>query len=462
MKFVVRITFLVFLFIKCVCVSHGQSGEDIIKLWYGDEQTFGRSGVVQRYVNLLGNVDPSKNIIKLDYALNEGPFHKLSIGPDLRRLQRPGDFNVEIEVEALKIGLNSVVIEAVGDDGSIFTKSVSLNWEPVKSDPDKTIRWGEVNSLMEVAQPIDGLWIIEGDKVLSDPNAYGYDRVLGVGDMDWKEYEVLFPMEIRGMDPGAYDTEESSGPALLLILRWMGHSDSPVYCEQPHCGWEPYGGTASLSWPKDEEPIWSLSTRWNGSDEQFSGPELTLGAEYWVRFRVESKAGANFYSFKIWDGGLDAEPDQWTRRKLSESVNFSSGSFIFVAHHIDLAIGTMQITPIGNLRYQIVDLVTQNTEVFVQLPYFALWILGILWGLAYRRKDVKRGNWIITAFVILLVTGLFGALLANKLPDYLFSNGWITRRVTYVYVFIKFIPIGGHFIAGIILFKTLWPTKVTS
>ncbi len=441
---------------------NGQDGDSVIDFWYGKEQTFGVGGIVQRYVNILGNVDPDKNIIKLDYALNDGSFQSLSIGPDNRRLQRIGDFNVEIEVDRLKAGENTVVVEAVSESGALFSDSMTLNWAPTQTNPNSTIVWDQVDNLLEVAQPIDGKWLIQDGKVISDPEAFGYDRVLGIGDMGWEEYEVLFPIEIRGIDEGSFKTKESVGPSLLLIMKWMGHTDSPVYCPQPHCGWEPYGGTVSHSWLESGERVWDLATQWGDEGNDFEALDFEFGTEYWVRYRVESKAGGNLYSFKIWGDGLENEPSVWTRQKLSETIDLNSGSFLFVAHHIDLAIGTMQIIPIGNLRNQIVDLLTQNPDVFVQLPYLGLWIVGALWGLAYKRKDPKRGNWIVVAFLILLASGLLGLILENVLPDFFFWEGWFTRRVTYVYIITKFIPIGGHILAGVILFKIFWPSRKTA
>lgn len=440
---------------------NGQDDRPEIDFWYGKEQTFGGGGIVQRYVNILGNVDPEKNIIKLDYALNDGVFQSLTIGPDKRRLQRVGDFNIEIEVDRLNVGENAVVVEAVSESGALFSNSMTLEWVPKDTNPEVTIVWDQVENLLDVAQPIDGKWLIQDGKLVSDPEAFGYDRVIGVGDMSWGEYEVLFPIEIRGIDEGSFNTKESVGPSLLLIMKWMGHTDSPVYCPQLHCGWEPYGGTVSHSWLENGDRLWNLGTQWGDDGNNFEALDFEFGTEYWVRYRVESKAAGNLYSFKIWGNGLENEPSTWTRQKLSETIDLNTGSFLFVAHHIDLAIGTMQIIPIGNLRHQIVDLLTQNPDIFVQLPYLFLWIVGILWGFAYKKKDAKRGNWIVTAFLILLMSGLLGMILGKVLPDFFFEEGWFTRRVTYVYIVTKFIPIGGHILAGGILFKTFWPARET-
>lgn len=452
---------LILLLCLAATVESWAQEQNVIHLWYGKQQTFGRPGIVQRYVNVLGNVDPAKEIIKLDFSLNDGEFRPLTIGPDDRRIERPGDFNIEIEVEELQVGANTVAIEAVSKSGAIYKETIDLNWEPRATAPDTVIHWDQIQNLYDVAQPIDGLWRIEGDKVVSAPEASGYDRVLGIGDMGWTDYEVLFPMVIRNIHETSYDSTSSVGPALLLIMRWMGHTDSPAHCPQPHCGWEPCGSVASYAWLKDQKGDWDLSTKYD-TGETFDFVEPELGKEYWVRYRVESKAGGHFYSFKIWDGGLQSEPMEWSRQDLADSVNMNSGSFIFVAHHIDLAIGTMQITPLANLRYELVDLLIEKTEIFVQLPYLALWAIGIIWALIYRRRDPKRGRWILLAFSLMLVTSFIGLVLMENLPNYLHTQGWITRRLTYVYLLINGIPICGHLLAWAILFKTLMPSKQKS
>ncbi|MCZ6673644.1 MAG: hypothetical protein O7C75_11990 [Verrucomicrobia bacterium] len=450
--------FLLILFLANCWV--GAQSRPVIDLWYGKEQTFGKPGAVQRWVNVLGNVDPMKNIVKLDFALNDGDFRPLSIGPDNRRLQRAGDFNVEIPIQDLVLGKNTILIEAVDKDGTLYSEVMELTWSPEASVADVNIDWSEVDELTDVAQPIDGLWRIEGENLVSAPEALGYDRVIGLGDMSWTDYEVLFPFEIYQTDPSSFGSEISVGPALLVILRWQGHTDSPVVCAQPHCGWEPCGGAITYSFNKDDKSgEGSLTTGWHDKSPGISDFIIEPGKPYWMRARAETTMMGNAYAFKIWEGMVENEPEDWSAQTLGGPLNMSRGSFVLAAHHIDLAIGNIKINPLGTMRNKMVDILTEFTDILIQLPYLIIWIVGILWALAYMRRDAGRGRWILVSFSLLFLTSLLGFILIHYLPDYLLNQGWITRRVTYVYVLSSAIPIGGHLLAFAILFKTLWPPK---
>src|ERR1051326_4947591 len=67
-----------------------------IDLWYGDHQPFGRNGIPQTWVNILGKVASRNGIASLTYSLNRGPERSLWIGKTRTRLVDPGDFNVEV------------------------------------------------------------------------------------------------------------------------------------------------------------------------------------------------------------------------------------------------------------------------------------------------------------------------------------------------------------------------------
>lgn len=440
------------------------SGQEssVINVWYGNEQTFGKPGTVQRWVNILGNVDPSKNIVKLNYSLNDGEFRFLNIGPDRRRLQRPGDFNVEIPIEDLLPDKNTVLIEAVDQNGDLYREMIALIWAPEKTTPEFSINWSEVQDLTDIAQPIDGFWRIEGDQLVSAPEAVGYDRVLGFGDMEWTDFEVSFPFRVLKTDPSSFETEESVGPGLLFTLRWQGHSDAPVACSQPHCGWEPFGGLIGYGIDENDIGKGSIMTKWPDDYVDATDHVIQPGIQYWLRARAETTAAGSFYSYKIWPGTQRDEPESWSAQALGGPLNLNKGSFLVVAHHVDLAIGQMNFIPLANIRNQIVDLLTNYTDVLIQLPYLVIWGIGILWALAIIRQDPDRGRWLLASFVLLFVTSLLGFLLLHYLPEYLQNRGWITRRLTYIYVLINLIPIGGHVIAWAILFKTLWPGKKTT
>ena len=127
--------------------------ENPVNVWYGSDQAFGSTGIVQRSVNILGDVS-SLNVVALHFTLNGGAARSLAIGPDRRRLARKGDFNAEIPVDDLRGGPNRVRIEAVDSLGLSHAAEVTVHWDPSPADVSTSINWGEVSELDEVAQPI--------------------------------------------------------------------------------------------------------------------------------------------------------------------------------------------------------------------------------------------------------------------------------------------------------------------
>lgn len=59
----------------------------------------------------------------------------------------------------------------------------------------------------------------------------GYDRLLAIGDMSWKDYEVTVPITVHSLNTN--DLSNSAGVG--LIARWRGHFQ--VGSEQPAAGW---------------------------------------------------------------------------------------------------------------------------------------------------------------------------------------------------------------------------------
>jgi hypothetical protein len=101
----------------------------VINIWYGLDQQFGHIGDPQPWVNILGNVsDPEDGVASLVYSLNGGPEVTLSIGPDTRRLQSAGDFNVDIDVADLIDGTNQVVITATNSLSEQSVETVTVEY----------------------------------------------------------------------------------------------------------------------------------------------------------------------------------------------------------------------------------------------------------------------------------------------------------------------------------------------
>ena len=457
----VRNSVTTFLTVLAMQTSSFGEEEGVFNFWYGNDQIFGKTGTAQRFINLLGNLDRSKEFSDLSFSLNGGSYQFLSIGPDGHRLSRKGDFNVEIPIERLLAGKNEAVLEAIDSTGEVHSHSIDFHWEPTATKPNKVIEWDKVSDLNEVAQPIDGLWRIEGDKVISAPEAVGYDRVLGIGDLSWKDYEVLFPFEVRKLDTSAYGIKTSANPALLFTMGWRGHSNHPVACPQPHCGWAPYGSISSVSWLEDNTGGMSLSTLWGGKSTIIinQDQQLEVGKTYWFRGRNEITSAGNSYAFKIWPDSLENEPTDWTAKSVAEPVNMKSGSLLLISHHTDLAIGTIRFTPIEIVNDKIKYTLTTYTDTFAQIPYIALWVIGIIWASIFMKRDPQRGWWILAAFVLFLLGTLFVTILSENLIARFQFRWWATTHLTYVYVLTHFVTIGAHAVAWAVLFWKLLPPK---
>ncbi len=104
-----------------------------IFVWYGDTQTFGANGEVQPWANILGNATDPDGVVAMRYRLNGGPERQLSIGPDGRRLENVGDFNVDLALPDLQVGANTLEITAfdgVTPTANSNTISVTVEYVP--------------------------------------------------------------------------------------------------------------------------------------------------------------------------------------------------------------------------------------------------------------------------------------------------------------------------------------------
>ena len=210
-----------------------------IDIWYGKRQTFGRSGLPQRYVNILGRVVGS--VRHLHYSLNGAEKRDLSIGPDQRRLVAIGDFNIDLNIANLRHGENTVEITATGDHGDPVTETVVVDFDRRAGRIPCSIDWSQVETIQEAAQVVDGLWSITNSSI--SPVEIGYDRLIALGDMNWRDYEVTVPITIHGINGSCYQFP-SVHAGVGIILRWKGHWNwgcDQWASGQPYFGPSPYG-----------------------------------------------------------------------------------------------------------------------------------------------------------------------------------------------------------------------------
>ena len=143
---------------------------------------------------MLGNVSDPSVIASFTASMNGGVEVAISHDPNFRRLLNPGDFNVDIAVSDLQSGSNTVVLTATSNAAATTTQSVTINYTPgAVGFAAQTIDWtGGTPDV--VAQPIDGRWTAGAGGVrTADP---GYDRLLGIGDFSWTDYEVTVPVTV--------------------------------------------------------------------------------------------------------------------------------------------------------------------------------------------------------------------------------------------------------------------------
>lgn len=296
----------------------------VINVWYGNRQTFGRQGSHQRWVNVLGNVsDIESDIALLTYTLNGGPGPvidgtpgKLMLGPHPaeggpRRLYFKGDFNIEIDKDNLKDGLNTIFITAENSAGLQSRETVIVDYHRGNIWPlPYHIDWTTVKNAQDILQITDGLW--RWDKSGIRPVLPAYDRVIAVGDMTWSDYEVLVPITLHGIDTSAYSSPVSVGPAFGIILRWQGHSDTPklkIPCIQPHCGWKPSGASPWYIYKQHEDDYIIIGIDSDrGHPVRDSSLQFEINKTYWFRARAETTAAGYYYCFKVWEAGTGEPP----------------------------------------------------------------------------------------------------------------------------------------------------------
>jgi len=301
----------------------------VIDLWYGAEQAFGSLGQPQPWANILGIVSDPDGVSALEYTLNGSPPVALSIGPDGRRLVSPGDFNIDLATSSLDAGANVVVIRATDGLSNVSTDSVTVHYQPAPIWPlPYAIAWDTLSSaadIQSVAQVVDGKWTLDGGKVRAvEP---GYDRLIAIGDMAWDDYEVLVPVTMN-----TQPSDFGSG----ILFRWNGHTDTPVQCGQPKCGYLPLGAI-----------LWARRGRIEiygngGSILATQSRALTPGVTYWFRGRVETNAQGGLYRLKVWEDG-QPEPGAWDisgQESLSDPQN---GSAMLISHQADASFGPVSI-----------------------------------------------------------------------------------------------------------------------
>jgi regulation of enolase protein 1 (concanavalin A-like superfamily) len=310
----------------------------IVDIWYGLTQEFGRIGTPTPFDNVLGRATDPNGVTALSYTLNGGPARSLSMGPDTRRLAQAGDFNIDLPVSSLLPGANQVRITATNGLNQTSKTDVSVvnSHGPAWPLP-YSVDWTSATSINSVAQVVDGLWHVDGATVR--PSVLAYDRLIGIGDVSWTDYEVLVPITPYAIDPAGY-AAPSFGPGVGLLVRWPGHTSDG---HQPWEGVYPLGCLAMYRWQTTQNE-WQLFGN-NGVLLQTSVEPLQLGITYMYRLRVQTDAisGAAIYKLRVWDA-TTTEPTTW-KMTGTQSNDPGHGCLLLLAHHVDATFGPVLVTP---------------------------------------------------------------------------------------------------------------------
>lgn len=308
----------------------------LIDVWYGTHQQAGQHGMPQVWVDVLGRVSDPGSVTALTYQLNGGPLQPLSLGPDDRRLASEGDFVVELPRSALANGTNLLTIHA--DSASV---DVTVDYTSGNTWPSPyTIDWNQVTRIDDAAHVVDGLWRVEnGFARVVDP---GYDRLLGLGDISWTDYEVTAEVIIQGIEP-VYTGSSTPGPLVGFLPRWQGHY---VNGAQPNWGFLPFGMVGAYQFR--ENGTHRLEMRGDNGlvASDSSGFTMAFGVVYFMKMRVESTpTQGGHYQLKAWPAGL-LEPAPWTISAFGGPSDLAAGSLLLVAHQLTASFGRVEVTPL--------------------------------------------------------------------------------------------------------------------
>jgi hypothetical protein len=331
----------------------GTSSNPVIDVWYGSHQVFGQIGNPQQWVNVLGNVSDPHGIASLTYSLNGGAELPLSVGSDSRRLASEGDFNVEIAYTELVSGSNRVVITATDELNNTAVETVTVEYASGNVWPmPYAIDWSSVITISDAAQVVDGLWALEAGGLR--PVVMAYDRIVAIGDLTWDDFEVTVPITIHAIDPAGFSWP-SVAPGLGIMMRWSGHTNSPVVCSQPHCGWRPFGATTWYGWDDPDNPVFKLEGNNDVLLDTDPSVELVFDTCYNFKMRVETVPGqGGFYGFKVWQDG-QVEPSEWNLTGQQGLSDPQSGSFLLVAHHVDVTFGDVTVVPVSDTTAPVIS-----------------------------------------------------------------------------------------------------------
>ena len=309
----------------------GTPGGPDIQIWHGDSLRFGELGFPQRWLNVLGHADDPDGLSAVRYRVDNGALKSLVFSPQQNnRINKLGDFNIQLDRLALTAGLHQVTIVATDARGNESSRVVQVQVDPVKTWPlPYTTDW--TRGLTRNAQVVDGRWAVQGDGARTmEP---GYDRILTLGSETWAGLDVTVGVTIHSLDVAA----RHSGVG--VATGWRGHEGASD--DEPWLGW-PLGGFCFYyrSGPSRHE-LYLFDYGW----PPFTTVErkkdwIAFNKPYFFRIKTAPVDGQNSrYSCKVWPAD-SAEPANW---QISEVMARRDGSVLLVADYAEVTFGRIAV-----------------------------------------------------------------------------------------------------------------------
>ncbi len=302
----------------------------VIDLWYGNELTVGQLGIPQNWVNILGRVHTYNKIRNMYYILNGGSPEFLGVGPNTTRLQRRGDFNVEIGFDQLTLGANQVILVAEDVSGLVQGAIVNITYD-LDAAPQRytRIHWDDVTRISEVAAVVDGLWeLVPGGVRVVEP---GYDRLLAIGDLSWQSHmEVFYSFTVERI--------AGASPGTGFAFGWQGH----VGDQQPRVRWP----LQAITWLVDLDTNTQMQILLGdsqGAASVYPRPDAQQRENVTYMMRSRStllSPEVALVQARLWEAGTP-EPTDW---EVQSEVPARPGSLLFIVHFLVVTIHDIEIT----------------------------------------------------------------------------------------------------------------------
>jgi hypothetical protein len=352
-----KLIVIFFVVIYCCLAANlfGQTKGDI-EFWFGDIQKVGHLGDAQNDFNLLGHVEPWREINRLTWKLNKQTYPTPLSFRAFRRIVEDGDFNIDIPVGWLNPDTNIVILTAHFHDDSALEHKVKIIKQQGSSDLPYTIKWDDVKNIQDAGQVVDGNWkIVDGGLRTIQ---IGYDRLFLIGVDDWQDYDVLTSITVHNVFKSIEPSDGGGGVGILL--HFTGHTTGgPLNFPsgQPKWGYQPFGAITWIQWVRGEENHPPTSEFYPGigsRDAKYDQlSNFQMNKPYNIRAACqtlpdENGIGTVLYSFKLWEKGTP-EPKEWDwQHKQVSKDALTKGGAVLIAHHVDVTFGDVEITPISD------------------------------------------------------------------------------------------------------------------